>query len=198
MGGSESELPAEKAALRARMRAARSALSSEERSSAADVVEWALAKLPELERAETVLAFASFGSEIPTGEILAWLARSGRRVLVPFLTGGAMEAAPFGGPMAATSYGPLEPADRTAVDPSSVEAVLVPGLAFDRSGGRLGYGGAYFDRYLRRIQPSAPRIAIGFGVQVVDRVPMGRADERVDLVVTETGVIRCSPARAGR
>jgi 5-formyltetrahydrofolate cyclo-ligase len=81
------------------------------------------------------------------------------------------------------------------VDPSTIDAVLVPGLAFDRSGGRIGYGGAYFDRYLRRIPAAAPRIAIGFGMQVVDRVPMAEHDERVDLVVTDAGVIRCSPPR---
>jgi 5-formyltetrahydrofolate cyclo-ligase len=195
MGEPESELAVEKAALRARMREARAALTSEERAASAAAVNRTLTDLPELERATTVLAFASFGSEIPTAEILARLARSGKRVLVPFLIRGAMEAAPHGGPTVASSYGALEPADRTPVDPSIVEAVLVPGLAFDGSGGRLGYGAAYFDRYLRRIPPDAPRIAIGFGLQVVDRVPMGVGDERVDLVVTEAEVIRCSPPR---
>jgi 5-formyltetrahydrofolate cyclo-ligase len=195
MGSPGTDLAAEKAALRVRMRAARAALSTEERTAAAAAVEAALFELPELAGAGTVLAFASFGSEIPTAAILARLAREGKRVLVPFLVDGAMEAAPAGGPTVATSYGAEEPADRPAVDPSTIDAVLVPGLAFDRSGGRIGYGGAYFDRYLRRIPAAAPRIAIGFGMQVVDRVPMAEHDERVDLVVTDAGVIRCSPPR---
>jgi 5-formyltetrahydrofolate cyclo-ligase len=196
MASSETELAAEKAALRARMRATRAGLPAGERAAAAAAVEATLFRLPELAGAGTVLAFASFGSEIPTAAILDRLARGGKRVVVPFLVEGAMEAAPAGGPTVVTSYGAQEPADRTAVDPSTIDAVLVPGLAFDRSGGRIGYGGAYFDRYLRRIPPSSPRIAVGFGGQLVDRVPMAEWDERVDLVVTEAGVIRCSPPRA--
>jgi 5-formyltetrahydrofolate cyclo-ligase len=195
MGSSESALAQEKAAFRARMRAARAALGPEERGAAAERVERALFALPELVGAETVLAFAAFGSEIPTAGILARLESEGRRVLVPFLVDGAMEAGRAGGPTVASSYGALEPADRTATDPSTIDAVLVPGLAFDRFGGRIGYGGAYFDRYLRRIRPGAHRIAVGFAVQVVDRVPMGPDDERVDLIVTEASVLRCAPPR---
>ncbi len=195
MGTSGTDVADEKAALRTRMRAARAMLSPEERAAAAAAVEAALFGLAELVRAGTVLGFASFGSEIPTAAILDRLAREGKSVLVPFLVDGRMEAAPAGGATVATSYGALEPADRTPVDPAAVDAVLVPGLAFDPAGGRTGYGGAYFDRYLRRTPREAPRIAIGFGLQVVDRVPMAAWDERVDLVVTETRVIRCAPPR---
>ena len=114
MGSTGIRIAAEKAELRARMKAARAARSTEERAAAAAAVEAALFELPELNGAGTVLAFASFGSEMPTAAILARLAGEGRRVLVPFLVEGAMEAAPAGGPTVATSYGAREPADRAA------------------------------------------------------------------------------------
>jgi len=186
-----------KQALRARMRAERAALSAGEREAAGRAISGALLGLEAVLHARSVLTFASFGSEIPTTELVEGLHAAGKRVLLPFLAGGAMEAAVVepGAPMAASSYGALEPASRSPVDPSTIDVVIAPGLAFDRSGNRLGYGGAYFDRYLQRIRPAAVRIGVGFAFQVVDEVPVAAHDERLDLVVTEAGVLECSPAR---
>jgi 5-formyltetrahydrofolate cyclo-ligase len=72
------------------------------------------------------------------------------------------------------------------VDPSSIDAVVVPGVAFDPSGGRLGYGGGYYDRLLPLLRPGVPRIAGAFDVQVVEHVPRGPLDLVVDCVVTPT------------
>jgi 5-formyltetrahydrofolate cyclo-ligase len=71
--------------------------------------------------------------------------------------------------------------------------VLAPGLAFDRRGNRLGYGGGYFDGFLARCPPDAARVGIGFHVQVVDAVPHGDADQPLDLLVTELETIACPP-----
>ena len=59
-----------------------------------------------------------------------------------------------------------------AVDPDEVDLVITPGLAFDRAGHRLGYGGGHYDRYLGRARPEAPRVGIGFPLQLVDEVPV--------------------------
>jgi 5-formyltetrahydrofolate cyclo-ligase len=197
--GSDHATATAKQALRARMRAARAAVAPDEGAAAAARVEATLMELPAIRRASTVLAFASFGSEIPTAGILSRLRSAGKRVLLPFLTDGEVEAAfvAADAPMVASSYGPVEPADRGAADPSAIDVVILPGLAFDRFGRRLGYGGGYLDRYLRRVRASSPRIAIGFALQVVDEVPASANDERVDLVVTEAGVVECPPRPAG-
>jgi 5-formyltetrahydrofolate cyclo-ligase len=199
MGEAENERES-KAALRARMRAARAALSAEEREAASRRVEERVMALPAVGRARTVLLFASFGSEVATAGMVDRLLAAGKRVLLPFLDGGAMEAAAVepGEAMVATSYGPREPAGRKAADPGEVDLVIAPGLAFDRSGNRIGYGGAFYDRYLRRIPAMATRIGVGFAVQVVDEVPTAEHDERLDLVVTEAGVIECAPPRTWR
>jgi 5-formyltetrahydrofolate cyclo-ligase len=85
----------------------------------------------------------------------------------------------------------MEPSGGDVVAPEDVELVIVPGVAFDRRGGRVGYGRGFYDRFLDRTRPGVPAIAIGFAIQVVDAVPSGGMDRRVDAVVTEDEVIRC-------
>jgi len=76
------------------------------------------------------------------------------------------------------------------VPPDEIDLVATPGLAFDRAGRRLGYGGAYFDTFLPRLRPDCAVIAIGFAEQLVDAVPVGPADRPVGVVVTDQEVVR--------
>ena len=85
----------------------------------------------------------------------------------------------------------MEPSGRDVVGPEDLDAVLVPGVAFDRGGARIGYGGGFYDRFLARTRNGVPAIAIGFALQVVEAVPEGRIERRVDTIVTEDEVIRC-------
>ena len=188
-------LAEEKAAVRARMRAIRGAIPASERTALGERIESRVFDLPPLREARTVLLFYSFGSEVPTARMAQRLVREGRRVLLPFLEGPEMQAAELrpGEPAEATSYGPKEPAHRVAVDSGEVDVVIAPGLAFDRSGYRIGYGGGHYDRYLRRLEPRAVRVGIGFSMQLVEEVPWERGDEQVHLVVTEQGILDCIP-----
>jgi 5-formyltetrahydrofolate cyclo-ligase len=142
------------------------------------------------------MAFWSFGSEVDTGELLRRLRAAGLRVALPRIRDGEVEPAGFepGGALAPTSFGAMEPASTAAVDPERIDVVLTPGVAFDRRGNRVGYGRGYYDRLLARIRAEAATIAIAFDLQVVDQVPAGRGDRRVDVIVTESEVIRCSDA----
>ncbi|MGH2683142.1 MAG: 5-formyltetrahydrofolate cyclo-ligase [Actinomycetota bacterium] len=187
----------EKADLRARMRALRAAVPLEERLRLAVAVEERVFALPVMAPARTVLLFYSFGSEVETSEMAKRVHQEGKRLLLPFLEAERMEAAEVlpEDELVPSGYGPREPARRVAVDPSEVDVVIAPGLAFDREGYRLGYGGGHYDRYLSRIGPGALRIGIGFAAQLVERVPREPADERLDLVVTDTGVVDCRSTR---
>ncbi len=154
-------------------------------------VEERLFSLPAIRDAKTVLLFYSFGSEIPTRDIIRRLLDESRRVLLPFMEGSEMLAAELraGDSVVRTSYGPKEPSDRITVEPEDVDVVIAPGLAFDRSGHRIGYGGGNYDRYLRRLGPGATRVGIGFHIQLMADVPHGPADEPVDFVVTDRETI---------
>jgi 5-formyltetrahydrofolate cyclo-ligase len=189
-------LAEEKAALRARMRAVRGAIPSEERAILADRIEGRLSELPVVRGAHTILLFSSFGSEVPTAGIARRFLDRRQRVLLPFLEASTMEAAELRAdqPPVATTYGPMEPLERVPVDPAEVDVVVTPGLGFDRAGYRIGYGGGYYDRYLSRLGPHAIRIGIGFDAQVLEAVPHGERDERLDFIVTDRETIDC---RAG-
>jgi 5-formyltetrahydrofolate cyclo-ligase len=182
----------QKVELRERIRLLREGLSPEDRSRRSGAVAEALFGLPEVRGAGVVALFSSFGSEIDTAPIIERAHAEGRRVLLPYLDEGVMEVAEHrpGDDLVPSSYGPAEPSRREAVDPGEVDAAVVPGLAFDRRGRRLGYGAGFYDRWLRRLRPNASRIGIGFSFQVVDRVPADGSDERVDVVITDEGVIR--------
>jgi len=188
---------AAKEAMRHEMRARRAALGAPERLAAAATVEEAVLAHPAVRGARTILVFYSFGSEVPTSGLIERLLAGGHRVLLPFLDGGAMEAAEVrpGETLVHTSYGPKEPARRVAVDPAEVDVVITPGLAFDRAGRRLGYGGGHYDRYLVRLAPGTLRVGVGFAVQIAEAVPAGEMDQRVDVVVTEAGTVDCRPPR---
>ena len=169
----------------------RDLLSEDERSAKSErIVERVLA-LPEVGAAGTVMAFWSFGSEVQTSALIERLQGSGTRLVLPRIVEGELEAVAYapGDPVAATSFGAMEPVGVDVVPAEDVDLVIVPGVAFDRRGGRVGYGGGFYDRLFSKT-PSVPAVAIAFAVQLVDEVPQGRSDSRVDVIVTEDEVIR--------
>jgi 5-formyltetrahydrofolate cyclo-ligase len=146
--------------------------------------------LPAVVDARTVMAFSSFGSEVDTGPIIERLERDGRRVALPRMEGRIIVAVAYrsGDQVKPSSFGALEPAGGETVAPGEIDVVIVPGLAFDRSGHRIGYGRGFYDRFLGALRPDALTVGICFSVQLVDEVPHGRGDRPVDVVVTEDGL----------
>jgi 5-formyltetrahydrofolate cyclo-ligase len=173
------------------MRRRRAEIPSAERARLAIEARKRLFGLPELQRPGTVMVFASFGSEIPTEDLIAGLRALGHRVLLPIVEEDALQAVRFepGDPMVQTTYGPREPAGQVAVDPEEIDVVIIPALAFDRRGRRLGYGGAYYDRYLPRLATHALKVGVGFHQQLIKAVPSDRHDVRLDVVVTDREVV---------
>jgi 5-formyltetrahydrofolate cyclo-ligase len=184
-----------KAALRAEMRQRRAEIPAAERARLAVEARGRLLGLPELQAPRNVMVFASFGSEIPTEDLITGLRAQGHRVLLPIVEEDALLAVRFepGDPMVETTYGPREPAARVPIDPDEIDVVIIPGLAFDRRGRRLGYGGSYYDRYLPLLSSHALKVGIGFHQQLVEEVPSGSGDVRLDMVVSDQEVVRCQP-----
>ena len=178
-----------KAAIRTRMKELRAGLGAEERVRLAGEIEARLFSLPVVERATSIMLFASFGSEVPTAGMIERSLREGRRVLLPCLEEGEIHAA-VAGAMVSSGHGPLEPAEGIEVQPSEIDVVVTPGLAFDHRGNRMGYGGGHYDRFLARFERTS--IGIGFHVQMIESVPAGAEDRRVDVVVTDQETVICS------
>ncbi len=97
--------------------------------------------------------------------------------------------------MAPGPYGLLEPlASAPEVGAEAIDVMILPGLAFDRQGRRLGYGGGYYDEAAGRLRAAGRGFLVGvaYDFQIVDDCPAGAADVGVDCVVTERRVVRCA------
>ena len=177
--------------LRARLRAARDGTDADHRADAALAIAERVAA--EVEGLGLVMGFLAFGSEVPTLPILDRLDREGHALAVPHIAGDELVPVGFvpGEDLRPAVWGIPEPATIRPVDPETIDAVIAPGLGFDRRGYRVGYGGGYYDRLLARVRPDALRIGIGLHLQIVAEVPNDDRDQRMNIVVTERETITC-------
>ena len=185
-------LPVTKKALRARILAARDALDAVQRSAGAQAIASRIAVLPSFDGATTVLATLPFGSEWDLRPLAQAALDRGKSIVLPRVDAATRRLVlhrvdDLDADVSPGFRGIPEPVPRTAiVRPADVDCVLVPGVAFDPAGRRLGYGGGYYDRLLPHLRPGVPRIAGAFDVQIVDEVPVDAHDLAVDVVVTPT------------
>ena len=142
-----------------------------------------------------VSGFWPLGREIDIRPLLLALHARGHTIVLPVTPklGNPLSFSVWrpGDPMVAERFGTMRPAGRPIGDEQSPDFLLVPLLAFDRRGGRLGYGGGFYDRTLAGL---VPRFAMGcaYAAQEVPEVPMGSDDIRLDAVATECEIIACS------
>lgn len=187
------ELKRAKRSVRRTVLGVRDAIPPADRARLAAAVTAQFLDLPEVVSARRVMAFSSFGSEVSTIGVIDGLLARGVLVLLPAIVDGDLQPRRYepGVEMTPTSFGALEPAGE-AIDPTLIDVVCMPAVAFDRSGNRVGYGGGFYDRFLPTTRADSVRAGVAFGIQVVDdELPSGRSDLRVDVVVTETETIRC-------
>lgn len=194
------ELKRAKRDVRRRVLAARDALPVWARDRASAAATERVISLPEVASAGLVLAFWSFGSEPSTEGLIAALDARGIGVALPRIDGRELTARRYrpGDAVSATAFGAFEPEGGEVVEPTSIDVVVVPAVAFDRDGRRIGYGGGFYDRFLPTTRPDATRVGLAFDVQLAgagETLPSGHFDLRVDVVVTETQAVRCRPAR---
>ncbi len=176
---------------------ARNAIIPQHRIVADDAIREAFLASPEYRAAETVMFYASFGNEVSTWELIRHALASGKTAALPFIgdTPGEMTARWFSSieHLSAGCYGIMQPVPETTreLDAASIDLIVVPGLAFDREGRRLGFGGGYYDRYLNLMRSGAYAIALAYDAQIVDRVPSDCHDMRVPVVITDRERIDC-------
>ncbi len=174
--------------LRRRLRAMRASLDPQERATRSRSICARIVALPEWTEARVVALYSALPGEVDLSDLV--LNAVGKTLLWPVVVGRGdpleFRAAP---PTTPGIFGNLEPAsDARRVDASDVDLVVIPGLAFDMAGRRLGQGGGFYDRTLAHTD--ATRLAVCFREQVVHEVPTEALDLSVDLVVHEAGVVR--------
>ena len=166
----------EKAALRTRLLTARAGLTEEQRTAAGRAIRDALLERPEVQMAGTIAAYYSVGAEPDTRGLLFALWKRGSYVLLPLLRpDGDLDWASYEGPdsLVPGPRGLRQPAEppRGVDAVARADAVLVPALAVDAAGRRLGRGGGSYDRALARVGPLVPLIALIYDDELVEQVP---------------------------
>jgi 5-formyltetrahydrofolate cyclo-ligase len=180
------------------MRARLRALAPEEAERAAGEVAERVLALPEVRRAPRVALYAALVGELPSRPLFDALGAARKLRLLPRTRGAALEFAPADDweGLVPGGFGVLEPpvgVPAVALGPDDV--AVVPGLAFDRAGRRLGRGRGYFDRAFGAAAPAPFLLGAAFALQIVERVPSDSRDRRVDAIVTERGAHRVNQGR---
>jgi 5-formyltetrahydrofolate cyclo-ligase len=182
-----------KHAARAQARKARDGVGLDERSAATHQLAAILLAVPELTAVGTVLAHAALPSEIDPAPAIWRLRERGVRIAYPRIEAPGVldlhyvdhELDLVPGP-----FGLAQPSEHAPRTPHAlVDAILVPGVAFDEQGLRLGYGGGYYDRLLPKCRPDCLRIGIAFDEQVLGHIPAEEHDECVDVIITPARII---------
>jgi len=159
---------------------------------------------PVVTDAAHLFVYVDFRSEVETMDLINQLIAAGKTISVPvtLLEESRLKAVRLTNPdtqLIPGCYDIPEPTpDQIAiatVDPATIDTVLIPGSVFDTGGGRLGYGGGYYDRFLTESAPQATRVGVAFELQLVDQVPMEPHDQYMDVLVTEQQIYDCGRNR---
>lgn len=187
--------------LRKKILSARDALSLLSRQRKSFEIVQKILLLEEIAKAETLFLYVDFRSEVKTSFLISKLLQLSKRVLVPVTLVQEKKLLPIAISDPEKDLVPgfcsiLEPCreirQSRVVAASEVDVILVPGSVFDEHGGRLGYGGGYYDRFMAYDAPQARRIGLAFELQIVDRLSLQPHDELLDLIVTEKRIIKNS------
>jgi 5-formyltetrahydrofolate cyclo-ligase len=177
--------------LRARFRALREGMDVDEARAASQALCQGLADWAVVRGAHSVLAYIAFRNELDLRPLFELLPQV--HWLVPRVDDRELVLHPYDpSQLVRHRFGMLEPAaELPVICPVTVDIVLAPGVAFDRHGGRLGFGGGFYDRFL----PTSPALRVGITYDrcLVDVLPLDEHDQRVDWVVTPTQRIHCTP-----
>ncbi len=181
-----------KRALRRELLARRHARATVEREAVEQAIAWHLLADGRISRARRVAAYRSMPTEPGTGTLLQALTARGVEVVVPVVDGERLDWTVHDPdvPTLTSTLGVAEPSG-TRLGPQAVleaDVVVVPALAVDHAGRRLGRGAGYYDRVLQHVR--VPVVALLHADELVPEVPSEPHDVRVQMVVTETGVFR--------
>jgi 5-formyltetrahydrofolate cyclo-ligase len=186
-GTAELGLAADKAALRRRLVAGRAEMSGADREMAGKLIRDHVLSLPQVAAAGTIAAYYSAGTEPATHSLVYALWKRGSYVVLPLLLpDGDLDWASYEGPdsLVPGPKGLLQPAEppRGTGTVARADVVLVPAVAVDRSGYRLGRGGGSYDRALARVGGQVPVIALLYDSELVEAVPADSHDQKVRAV----------------
>ena len=183
----------QKKVLRKKFRSMRENMTTDERDKASALIVSRLIDNPIYKSAMTIMAYASMPEEIQLNKLFDDAFSHNKILAVPLIIGrGTMRPVflPSMDDLVVGDFGILTVRQdcRTFVEFNDIDCIIVPGAAFDRKGNRLGLGGGYYDRFLKRAE-HASRIALAFDYQIVDDLPVCEYDTKMDVIITESEIL---------
>ncbi|WP_352418682.1 5-formyltetrahydrofolate cyclo-ligase [Proteiniborus sp.] len=189
----------DKRTLRSEILNKRKALSKEEVINKSSDISSLLFSTEQYKNSKYIMCYIDFRNEVRTEEIIKSALNEGKNIIIPISVVETKQLIlsqlmDYDKELEAGTYGILEPKKEfiREVNPELIDLVLMPGVAFDRRGYRIGYGGGYYDRFLTKIDDPVPKIALAFELQMVPHVREGRYDLPVDYIITEKEIIKSS------
>lgn len=180
----------------------RKVLTAEEVASKSESIFNRLASSAMFVKSKNVMVYMDFKNEVSTNLIINYLLKSDKGVIIPITISGTrnMILSQLLDPnkeLERNSYGILEPKPQyiRKANPELLDLVIVPGVAFDISGYRIGYGGGYYDTFFNKLAKPIISIALAFDLQIVESVPVEDHDRPVNYIFTESRIIDCKKLR---
>jgi 5-formyltetrahydrofolate cyclo-ligase len=152
-----------------------------------------LLSLPEYRKARTIALYASITKEgeVATADIIEGSLAQNKKVYLPKVVSDHLEFFNVKSieELKEGAFGILEPTG-DKVKAEQIDLIVLPGIAFDVFGNRLGFGRGYYDRFLKKVR-NASMVALAFDFQIVNRIPSTKSDVRIHKIVTESRIINC-------
>ena len=181
-----------KAELRQRILKVRKNLSPKEHNEWSKIIFDKIISLPEFQASQNLFIYVAYNNEAETKSLIEYALAVGKTVCVPRIKGaGHMIPIQIQNflELKENRYGILEPPDETGVmDKTSVDTAIVPGVVFDKSLNRIGFGGSYYDTFLKNTK--IKKIALAFDFQIEDNIPFSEHDIKMDMIVTPSQIIK--------
>jgi len=182
----------DKAFLREQVLEKRKSISKEEVHEKSLKIFENLFSLKEVSEAQNVALYISFNNEVETRQIIEKLWKIGKNVFVPVVENGSFSFAKLTSfeNLRENQFGILGPCEKEIIDPKEIDLFVVPGLAFDSSGNRLGWGKGYYDIFFNKNKISAKKIGLAFELQIVEKISHKPHDVKMDFLLTNTEIYR--------
>jgi len=155
-----------------------------------------LIKLPEYKQAKKIIIYCSKDKEVQTDKIIKYSLLKGKKIIVPISNTEKRilefsEIKDFDKELKISTFNILEPKSEfiRPFNINNAHIIICPGVGFDKTGGRLGYGFGYFDKALNSVNTNIPFVGLAFEIQIVESLPLAKNDVKMDLIITENGVI---------
>lgn len=183
-----------KNSIRKQMMLQRSVLTPSYLNQAGDTALKKITQLEVYQKSKTVMLYMNYRNEVPTGEIISEVVLSSKRLILP-LTDNNFNIVPYEiisqnrritDSLRRSTLGIFEPNPElcTIIDPSRIDLVIIPGVAFDKSGNRMGYGKGCYDKFLPLLNKHAYKLALAYDFQVLDSIPTDTTDIKMDYILT--------------